>query len=215
MGVELAVAAALAAGGAGANAYNTRRTAKRQDSAAAEGIRAQGSLQRQADSRINDQIGALERSGPEQAQAESVNQFLQQLRATRGGAQGAASPVLGGQRYQEGQANANASIQNFGSRAADVLSRIRAPQDQRQGEAINAARAASDVGGIARRASGEDYLNQLRVSNIQRDPWIDAASQVLSGASSAAAGRAGRAPKPKHSAFNSASAFPTPYRIGG
>ena len=51
MGIELALALGLAAAGAGVSAYNTNKTLKKQDAAAAQGIRNQAKLQREADAR--------------------------------------------------------------------------------------------------------------------------------------------------------------------
>jgi hypothetical protein len=51
----------------------------------------------------------------------------------------------------------------------------------------------SDVAGVAREASGDAFLNRLRLSGIQRDPWMDAAGEVAQTAGAGIAANAGAA----------------------
>lgn len=178
--------------GAGAGAYNADRTARRQDDAAAAGIQTQQLRQREADQRIDQEIGAVERSSPEAERQAATDQFLQQLRTSRGAIAGDTGGALGGasDRFAQDSAAATAGVQNFGERAANVLGRIRAPVDQRQREAVGFGRASSDIGQIARTASGDDFLNRLRLSGIRRNPWIDAAGETAQAYARGAASRA-------------------------
>jgi hypothetical protein len=171
----------------GANAYNTRQVARDQDQMAARGIRTQQEKQRQIDSRLSGEIGSLEQSNPDDERAASLDAFLQQLRATKGEAQGETTP--GVSRYGQDTELAQAGVQNYGTKVADILSRLRGPVEQRRNEGYGFNRAGSDAATIARDAQGQAYLNRLRIGNIQRNPWIDAAAQLASGAAGGIAGQ--------------------------
>lgn len=181
----------IAALGAGAGAYNTYDTARRQDRVAAQGITQQAGRQRQVDARLNQEMGVLEASSPEAERGKALDEFLQQLRANRGAATGGVAVPGGSDRYQTDVNASQADIGNYGTRAAGILSRISAPGRQRTNEAISAGRTAADVGVIGRSASGDEFLNQLRYGNTVRNPGIDAFGQVAQGAGSAMATRTG------------------------
>lgn len=173
---------------AGAGAYNADRTAKRQSEQATRGILQQQSRQREATNRVNQQIGEIGQSSPEDERAKATDDYLAQLRNNRAQTQGP-STLGGSDRFQRDAASAAADIQNYGQNQADILARITAPSEQRRGEGYSIGRAGTDIGMIGNFASGDDFLNRLRMSQIRRNPWIDAASQV---GMSYARGRAGR-----------------------
>lgn len=182
MGTEaLWIPLALSAAGAGLQAHNSYRTAKRQDSAAAAGIRQQAARQREADQRVNAEIGALEGSTPEGEKAQALSDYMTTLQRARSQARGGGDVAGASDRYQTDDAAAKVGIQNYGGQVADTLSRIAAPglQRDREGRQIN--RMGSDVAGIARNAGGEAFLAQLRHNSINRNPWLDAGGQVLTG----------------------------------
>ena len=187
MGLEATTLAyigmALSAAGAGAQAYTSRQTAKGQDEAAARGIRNQQMKQREIDSRVNESIGALERSGPEDERAASLDQFLNQLRSARSQANGGDVPITGG-RYGEDVESSQAAIGNYGEKVAGLLSRIRAASDQRTNEGNVVNRMGSDVSGVARNAAGQAFIDQLRARGITENPWVNAAGDVLKGVGS-------------------------------
>lgn len=184
------VPALISAVGAGAGAYETRRVAKKQDALAAEGIRQQSMRQREADARISQELGALERSSPEAERAKALDDYVAQLRATRANAAGGGAVPGASDRYQTDEAGARADIQNFGEKVAGTLARINAPGFQRQREGFGINRLGGDIGGISRAAQGDDFLTQLRLSRVGRNPWVDAAAQGLQGLGQGMAGRA-------------------------
>ena len=112
---------------------------------------------------------------------------------------GTLGDVLGGginvpgasDRFQGDVASGKATIQNFGTDRAGIMSRIMGPTVQRMHESQMTARAGSDVSGIARDASGQAWLDQLRQQKNVLNPWISAASQLGNGAAGAMAGQAG------------------------
>jgi hypothetical protein len=176
------IGSALAAAGAGAQAYNTKKTADDQGRVAVQGIKAQQAKQREIDARLSDEVSNLEGSSPEDERQQSMDQFMQQLRASRDEAQG--TPTVGSQRYGQDTAASQAGVQNYGQKVASILSRLQAAGEQRRNEGFSLNRAGSDVAGTAREAQGSDFLSRLRMANTQRNPWVDAAGQVAKGAGS-------------------------------
>lgn len=183
MGTEVAwapyVVAALAAGGSAANAEHT---ARKQDQAASQGILAQSEKQRAADQRVSEELASVENSNAETARATSQEQFMDQLRRTRAQADGSIPSVAGASdRYATDVADKSASSNAQASRIADLMSRINAPALQRQQEAQGFGRLATDINQIGRASAGEDFLTQLRVNSIRKNPWVDALTSTAGG----------------------------------
>ena len=59
------------------------------------------------------------------------------------------------------------------------MARIDAPAQQRQREGVADARVAMELDQIGRRSRADDYLAQLRLRGVQRNPWIDLASGLM------------------------------------
>lgn len=181
MGTEAAwVPLVLSAIGTGATAYTAHQTAKEQDRAAAQGIRQQAERQRQADERVSQEVNALEQSSPEAARQQATDAFMSQLRRTRQQAV-TGGPVGASDRYQTDMEQAGADVQDFGGKVAKTLARINAPTLQRIGEGQQFARLSSNLNQIGRFASGDDFLNQLRMRGIRANPWVQAGGQILTG----------------------------------
>jgi hypothetical protein len=193
-GAEWVVPAIISAVSTGAGVYHTKQVADDQDKMAARGITAQQAKQRQIDERLSNEISNLESSSPEDERAQSMEQFMQQLRATRGEAEG--SPTVGSQRYGQDTQASQAGIGNYGEKLAGTASRINAVGEQRRNENFSLNRAAGDVTGLAREASGESFLNRLRMQGVQRNPWIDAASQLGNGIAGGMAASGGQSIDP-------------------
>lgn len=181
----------LAAAAAGANQYNTNRTAKRQDEQAAQGIRQQGVRQQAADAKVNDAVSELEGSTAEAARAQRLDEYMAGLRRNRGNMQSGLAPTIGSQAFRDDSARAAQDVEGYGERAAGLLARIDAPAMQRQGEAFGMGNLATDLGLIGRESSGDQFINDLRLRAIRRNPWIDAASSVAGAAGGAMIGGAG------------------------
>lgn len=191
MGLETAALVALgtSALGAGANYYNTRQTEKRQDNELANQIRQRAQLQGEADTAVNRLLASRAASDGTGERVATANQYLDQVRQ----AQGAATAGLrqGGavsDAYRQSANDAALGIGDYGATAANLMARIDAPNQVRQRESIENAQLGSDLGRVARRSAGQDYIGQMRLQGIRRNPWLDAFSQLASGASSAIAG---------------------------
>ncbi|MGH6720047.1 MAG: hypothetical protein ACREER_12075 [Alphaproteobacteria bacterium] len=167
--------------GAGLSAYNTYRTAKRQDSAAADAIRSQGRIQQRADGKVNDEITKLEGSNSADEKAKREGQFLDALYKNKGRIEGGLNTQVGGEAFQKAQSDAKSGVEAYGAENAGLLARIDAPGMQRQGEAFGFGRLATDIGLLGRESSGQAFLDDLRMRSIRRNPWMDAGAGLLSG----------------------------------
>lgn len=190
-GAELAIAAGLTAAGTGAQAYNSYQTAKREDKTAALGIRQQAARQREADSRVAQQVDQLRASTPEAARQAASNSFLEQLRRNRAQAIDAGTPGATSAAYREDAGQAQDDVAAYGARTAGNLARISAPDLQREREGQGFARTGSDLAQIGRNARGDAFLQQLRQQAAgQRNPFLDVAGSLLTGAGNAYATKA-------------------------
>lgn len=192
MGAEIIVPLLLAAGSAGVSAYNTSRTAKKQDSALADSIRNQSKLQREQDARVNEEVGKLGNSTMEESRQKRMGQFMQQLSRNRSAAVTGNASGVGGDAFQSDIAAASDDVMTEAGKTADQLAAIDAPGMQRQAEGTSMGRLATDTELLKRRSQGQSFMDELRLKAIRRNPWLDFASGALS--SSAGMFGGGRAP---------------------
>lgn len=178
-GTVALISALLSAAGTGASVYNQRQALKDQEDQALAGMANQRAKQREIDARLDTEIDSLEQSNPDEERAASLEAYLSQLRANRGGAQGVTTP--GVSRYGEDTALAQAGVQNYGQKVAGILSRLDATREQRRNEGFGINRMASDVSGTQRESSGDDFINRLRMSQIQPNVWLDAGGELVRG----------------------------------
>lgn len=196
MGTEAAwVPMVIAAVGAGASYYNTQQTAKRQDNALADQIRAQGQRQREADSLVQDAILQQQGSTPDEARKASLDQYLGQLQRTQGDATAGLGQIGAvSDRFGQDAAGAAGDIAATGQRTADIMSRIDAPLLQRQNEGISFGRLGSELGRVGMLSESDRYLGDIRMRGIRRNPWIDAAAAGAQGYAGAMGGAGSSAP---------------------
>lgn len=184
----------LSAVGTGASMYNNNQVQKRQEEATAEGLRQQQVRQQQADAAVASQINNVKNSSPEASREASTKAFMDQLQRSRQ----QAITTGGGDRYGNELNAAGTDVDNYGKKVADTLARISAPELQRQGEAQQFARTASDLGGISRNSAADDFLTQLRLRSIRPDAGIGALGSLAGGVANGLAsnGRGVKVPKP-------------------
>lgn len=179
-GAEFIVPALLTLGSAGLNYYNERQVGKKQDQVLANQIAQQGRRQSEADQAVSDAMRERALSTSEQDRSGAANQYLQQVRAaqanaTRGlGQVGAVSNA-----YQQSANDAALGIGDYANTTANLMARIDAPLQQRQREGQADARLSMDLDDVARRNRSDDYLAQLRLRGVKRNPWIDLASSLM------------------------------------
>lgn len=180
--------------GVAANQYNTQQTAKKQDRALAAQITQQGQKQQQASAKIAEALAAQAKSDSTDEQSQQMDSYLRTL-AQGQQAEGINSGPGGfSQAYREGTEQAGQALGEYGNTRAGLLSRVDAPRLQRQNEGILFDSLRNELSMIGREASGDDYLAQLRLRGITRDPWLDALSGVASGVGKGMAGSAGAVP---------------------
>lgn len=170
----------------GASVYNSNQTAKRQDKQLASQLRSQADKQRQADARTAQLIQQQAASTDADERAGSLAKFTEQIQAHKAQAQrplqsvGAVSDA-----YKQAGSDAALGMGQYAGNIASLLSSIDAPTQQRQNDALLAGRYQTDIGQLRRFSDGDDFLHQMRLRGIQRNPWIDAGASALGGAANA------------------------------
>lgn len=178
---------ALAVAGTALQQQETERVARKQDQATAQSLLSQSRRQQDADAKVNEQIAQTEASTAEDARAEALNQYMGQLRRGRPQAVAGLESTLGGEAFQADASAARAGADAAAQTTAGLMSRIDAPQRQRQDEAFGYGRLATDIDMLSREAAGQNFVDQMRIRAIRRRPEID----LLSGAMTAAGGAMG------------------------
>jgi hypothetical protein len=166
-----------------AKTINTRQTFKRKDREIARGIREKGKIGRESAARTEGEIQNLAKSDPEAERAESLTAFMDALATNKE----ETIPGVSGanQRFAEDVAAARAGVSGDAGTRADLLSRIDAPVEQRRGESVRRGRLASDTRMFADRGASADFLAQLRASEQQNNPFIDAIADIAGGVAGA------------------------------
>lgn len=173
----------LAATGTGVNTYNQQRALSKQDKAAAQGIRQQSELQRQASGRTMQHVDEFARSDPSAEQAQSLDGFMNALRASQNSTEGSLRPVAGANpRFAEDVAASRQGLGQESAARAGRMSAIDAPMLQRLRERQQFNTAATDIGELGRQSDATDFLTRLRVNSIQPNPWLGAAAGIMQGA---------------------------------
>ena len=87
--------------------------------------------------------------------------------------------TLGSDAFKDYAQQGAQGVQQYADKSAGLMSRIDAPGMQRMGEGFSRGHLGTDVGLIAREASGQAFMDDLRLRSIRRNPWIDAAAQAM------------------------------------
>lgn len=184
MGTEVAIALALAAASAGAEYYNNRQVAKRQDNTLAAQLRAENAKQHQADAETAKLVAKTKASSDSDEKAGALGQFTAALDANRANAlrplmtEGAVSDA-----YKKAGSDATLGMANKAAGLADLTASIDAPHQQRQNDVRDYDNYQTQIGLIKRANSGDDFLTQMKLRSIQKNPWLSAFSSMAGGAS--------------------------------
>lgn len=170
---------------------NSEQTARRQDNQAATSILNQSRIQKSADTKVNDAVQELQGSNAADERQTRLDDYMGTLRRNRVATEEGLSPNVGSAAFKSDAGNAAAGVHDYAARTAGLLSRIDAPQLQRQGEAFGYGNLATDIQGIGRQSQGQSYIDQLRQNAIRRNAEMDLAAGVIGAAGGAMAGRAG------------------------
>lgn len=189
MGAEaLWVPMLMSAASAGVSAYNTNRTARRQDAALADSIRNQANKQREADAKVNDEVARLKESRSSTDEAQRAGDYARQLIRNRAAMTSGLNPTVGGAAVQSDSAQAAQAAQSLADQTAGLMAMQDSAGMQRQREGFDFGRLGTDLGLIGRESSGQQYIDQARMRAIQRYPWLDIGSGILGGAAGAFSG---------------------------
>lgn len=187
------VALAAAAAAAGVNQVNTNRTLSRQDAEQASGIRTQSRIQQQGDQKVNEQVTKLEASRSADEKTKRMADYMKSLVGARKKTDEGLQNSALGEDFNALGALASADLAGKGQDRAGLMAGVDAAGMQRQGEAFDFGRLATDVSLIGRESEGQRFLTDLRTRGIRRNPWMDIAAATLQGASSGMAGSGGGA----------------------
>lgn len=195
------IGVALSALGGGAQLINSQQALKRQDRETSRGIASRALLQREAGSRVNQQIQDLTTSTPDAERKQQNDTFVAALRNAKAADGGGDLGAMGAtsDRFVADVGQARAGAVREGNALSGQLAAIDAPGLQRQREARGFADTATDLSMIGDRANSLDFLTQLRTANAGRtNPWVDAAGSGLQAFGQTYAGRAGKPKYPGH-----------------
>lgn len=175
----------LTAAGGGTKAVNANISARRQDRAAAEGIRQQGELQRGANEQLNERVAEIGANTGESERADALEGFLNTLRDSSDITGADSDPLaLGGSRFAERVSGGEATTRNIGTERAGRLSVIDAAGRQRVNERSRVADTAGQLSEIQRQSKAKDFITRLRIASKRPNAFVDAFGTVLQGAGS-------------------------------
>lgn len=179
---------AIMAAGALAQQSENDRVIRKQDEATAQGLLNQSRRQQDTDRRVRDEIAQLETSNAGDERAQRLGQYMQQIQRGQRQAQAGLNGPVGGATFQADAGAARAGVDNAAATTAGLMSRIDAPQLQRQQEAFGYGKLATDIDMDARASRGQQLIDQLRLRQIRRRPEVDLLAGLATSAGGAMAG---------------------------
>lgn len=183
---------AIMAAGTLAQQSENERVTRKQDEATAQGLLSQSKRQQEADRRVSDEVVALENSTAADERTQRLGQYMDQLQRGRRQAVAGLEAPFGGQTFQAASGAARAGADAAAQTTAGLMSRIDAPQLQRQGEAFGYGRLATDIDMAARESRGQQFIDQMRLRAIRRRPEVDLLAGLATSAGGAMGGGGGR-----------------------
>ncbi len=184
---------ALAVAGTALQQQENDRVIRKQDEATAQGLLSQSRRQQDADRRVNDEVVSLENSTAADERAQRLGQYMDQLQRGRRQAVAGLEAPFGGATFQAASGAARAGADSAAQTTAGLMSRIDAPQLQRQGESFGYGKLATDIDMAARDSRGQQFIDQMRLRAIRRRPEMDLLAGGLTAAGGAMGGGGGMA----------------------
>jgi len=173
------VAVGIALVSTAVSVYNTQQTAHKQDNALAAQLRAQATKQHDADAKTAQLIQHEAGFNDKAEKAGSLQKFQQAIEQNKGNAVSPLNaPGAVSDAYKKSGSDAALGITDFGNQFADLVSSIDAPTQARQNDQYVQNKYANDIDQIKRFSQGDDFLAEMRLRGIKRNPWLDAASSV-------------------------------------
>jgi len=170
----------LAAASAAQQANTQRQTLNRQDNLLAQQVNRNAARQNEASKAIDETLQQRAGTGTEDARKAAADQYLQQVRAAMGNATSGLNQAGNvSDAYRQSAQDAALGIGDYAERTADLMARIDAPVQMRQGEALGNRELGMRIGEIARDGRHDDFLTRLKLARIQPNPWGQLASAGL------------------------------------
>lgn len=186
------VATAIAIIGAGVNYHNTEQTKRRQDNELGLQIQQRAARQDEADKEVMKTIADRAASNGEVGRSSMLDQYMNQVRSAQGAATSGLRQVGGvSDAYRQAANDAALGISDYAGDNADLMSRIDTPVRQRQAEKQQNAQLSTALSLIGNRSAGQDFLSNLRLQGIRRNPGLDAFVQVANAYAGTAGGGGG------------------------
>ena len=170
----------LTGAGSAASAVNRQQALRRQDRAAAAGLRRQATLQREAMAETDRHRQQLAASDGQAERDAMMDAFLQALAAADEGG-GVRRPVAADPRFVADVVTRGALTEALSDARADRAATLTGAAVQRQTEARSRAQLADALAELGRQSQAADALTRLRVSERQPNPWVDALAQIAGG----------------------------------
>lgn len=187
MGTEaLWIPLAAAAIGGGVSYYNGQQLANKQDAQLAHGIQQQRARQGQVDEQTQALLSKFASSNPTADQDRARTQYRMQLGKNKGVANAGLTPVAGASKeYGTATQDAALGIADYGSMLSDLMARVDAPESQRRREGNMLADYGVNLDRVKRASAGDEFVNNMRLKSLHRNPWLDALAAAVKGAGSA------------------------------
>ncbi len=171
------VGAALNFAGALVGAGGQAAAARKQNKILAQGSRDQSRAGMESTGVMNDFLTQLRGSAPRPEVERGA--FSAAL-----GTPAVSGPVTGSARFAADAAGATAGAHGYGTNLADLFSRIRAPQLQRQQESQAMVRMGDELRPIQSKAQDSEFLTNLRAGMKTANPWTQLLGQGMQAAGS-------------------------------
>jgi uncharacterized protein YdbL (DUF1318 family) len=180
---QLALPLILLGGSAIVGAINTKRTADKQNAILAESIRKSAEDQRRATAKSQQTMKKFEESGPEPYERDLEATYRSALQRKQQktfqnlmGPRGEVSPAMAALAL-----DSVSSANEYGGTLKDYFAAIDAAREQRRDEKIDMGDLSSFIEMINRHSAARDNITRMRLDSVQRDPWLDILSSVMSG----------------------------------
>jgi hypothetical protein len=154
-------------------------------------LQRQREFQRQADSRVKQNLDKLAQSTPEDERQTLASQIRQQLRTKQALALAGIQPTGGSDAVTEYAERAAPTAVGYGDFIGENRAATDAPLYQRQGEAFDRADVGSFVDYMRRNSAQEDALLRLQLAGIRPNPWASAIAAGLGAYSQSGGGMFG------------------------
>lgn len=171
-----------------ANAYNTQKTAKRQDAAAAQAIRNQSEIQRRADAAVNEEVQSLQGSSAEGDRKQRMDDYMAQLMRNRASTAQGLQPSIGGDAFKADSATALQGVDARAAGDAGLMARMDAAGMQRMREGTSTGHLGTNISMLGRESKGQQFIDEMRMRGIRRNGGLDFASGLLGAVGSGMAG---------------------------